>query len=369
MRVISRFTWLGMVLLPTLVLADPTLPTTDISGAVDPPYLKRYEGSFIVERVQKSFDEFDLPLAKLEKTGKLDGVSSDTYAPSQKKTVEGKVTRLAYFAPAGRSPLEVIRNYQEELVDNGLEVLFECKGKECGGRDEDGANTLSDLGPNNMVDSLFPFSLAVQEEGSVGYCTLADDHTDQRYAAMKMTTPDNTEVHLALLAYTLKGEESYIADRKNGYCKPLAGHTALVVVAVEGKAREQRMVTVIPADDMGKGIGTDGHVALYGIHFDYDKADPKPDSKPQLEEIAKMLKADTALNVLVVGHTDNQGELAYNVDLSKRRADSVIQALGKDYGIDTTRLGAYGDGMTAPVASNDTEEGRAENRRVEIVKR
>ena len=66
---------------------------------------------------------------------------------------------------------------------------------------------------------------------------------------------------------------------------------------------------------------------------------------------------------LVVGHTDNQGELAYNVELSKRRADSVIQALGKDYGIDTTRLGAYGDGMTAPVASNDTEEGRAENRR------
>ncbi len=362
-----KILWI-VALLPVLACADPSVPTRDIQGASDLPYLKRYEGSFIVEQVQKSFDEFDLPLGKLEKTGKLDGVSSDIYAPSQKKTVEGKVTRSAYFAPADRSPLEVIRNYQEELTNNELEVLFECRGKECGGRDEDGANTLSDLGPNNVLDSIFPFSLAVQEKGSVGYCTLADDHTDQRYVAMKMTTPDNTEVHLALLAYTLKGTEVFAAAQY-GECKPLAGRTALVVVAVEGKAREQRMVTVMPADDMSKGIGTDGHVALYGIHFDYDKADLKPDSKPQLEEIAKMLKADTALNVLVVGHTDNQGELAYNAGLSERRAAAVVQALGKDYGIDTTRLSAYGDGMTAPVASNDTEEGRAKNRRVEIVKR
>jgi outer membrane protein OmpA-like peptidoglycan-associated protein len=129
------------------------------------------------------------------------------------------------------------------------------------------------------------------------------------------------------------------------------------------------MVTVVPAEDMGKGIGTDGHIALYGIYFDYDKADLKPDSKPQLEEIAKMLKADTALNVLVVGHTDNQGELAYNADLSKRRAESVVQALGKEYSIDAKRLTAQGVGMAAPVASNDAEEGRAKNRRVEIVKR
>lgn len=364
-----KILWM-VALLPVLACADPSPPTHDIQGAVDLPYLKRYEGAFIVDQVQKAFDEFDLPLAKLEETDQRDKMGGNTYAPGKKKTIEGKVNRFVYLAPPNRSPLEVLRNYQEELATKGMEVLFECKGRDCGGKsDEAGANSLQDLGPNNMVDSLFPFALSLQQKESVGYCALLDKHTDLRYTAMKITTPEQTEVHLALLAYVLKGEYFYAGERDVSYCKPLAGRTALVMVAVEGKAREQKMVTVVPAEDMGKGIGELGHVALYGIHFDYDKADLKPDSKPQLEEIAKMLKADTALNVLVVGHTDNQGELAYNVDLSKRRADSVIQALGKDYGIDTTRLGAYGDGMTAPVASNDTEEGRAENRRVEIVKR
>ena len=82
-----------------------------------------------------------------------------------------------------------------------------------------------------------------------------------------------------------------------------------------------------------------------------------------------MLKADAKLNVLVVGHTDNHGELTYNLQLSKRRADAVVQALTKDYGIGVARMTALGVGMAAPIAINDGEEGRAKNRRVEIVKR
>ncbi|MDD5394576.1 MAG: OmpA family protein [Thiothrix sp.] len=346
------------LLLPALAMANATIPTEDLKGTEDLLYLKRYEGSFIVDRGQQAFEEFVLPTSKLEKTDKIDSHNNHVYLPPQKVDVEGKLTRLIYVAPADRTPLEVIRNYQEELTGKGGSVLFECKDEECGGNFTYGA----DSGGNDtgMVQLVYPDAQMMQPDFTNGNCALNSWHANQRYASMKLTTEDKTDVHLALLVYTLKDDL---------YCKALNGRTIVVLAAAESKAREQRMVTVVPAEDMGKGIGTDGHIALYGIYFDYDKADLKPDSKPQLEEIAKMLQADTALNVVVAGHTDNQGEIAYNLDLSKRRAESVVQALGKDYGVDAKRLTAQGVGMAAPVASNDAEEGRAKNRRVEIVKR
>ena len=346
------------LLLPVLAMADATIPNVDLKKTADLPYLKRYDGSYIVDQVHQSFDEFSLPTSKLEKTEQLDGHNNHLYLPPQAVKLEGKLTRTIYVAPADRSPLEVIRNYQDEVTGKSGSVLFECKDEECGGDASRGADSGGDN--SGMIQLLYPPNLMEQPAFTNGNCSLNSGRSSQRYAAMKMTTADNAEVHLALLAYTLKDDL---------YCKALNGRTVLILTTSESKPREQRMVTVVPAEDMGKGIGTDGHIALYGIYFDYDKADLKPDSKPQLEEIAKMLKADTALNVLVVGHTDNQGELAYNADLSKRRAESVVRALGKEYSIDAKRLTAQGVGMAAPVASNDAEEGRAKNRRVEIVKR
>jgi len=111
-----------------------------------------------------------------------------------------------------------------------------------------------------------------------------------------------------------------------------------------------------------------GHVVVNGILFDTGKTDVKPESAPALTEIAKLLKANAKLKVYVVGHTDNVGALAGNMDLSKRRAASVVQSLTTKYGVPTTQLDAIGDGPSAPVASNDSEDGRALNRRVELVK-
>ena len=110
-----------------------------------------------------------------------------------------------------------------------------------------------------------------------------------------------------------------------------------------------------------------GRVALYGILFDTGKADVKPESKPALEEIAKLLKSDSNLKLRVVGHTDNQGSLDGNIALSKRRAESVNAALVGQYGISGQRLSAFGVADLAPVASNAQEEGRSKNRRVELV--
>ena len=118
-----------------------------------------------------------------------------------------------------------------------------------------------------------------------------------------------------------------------------------------------------------KAIDATGRIALYGIHFDTDKTEIKPASKETLAQIAKLLTDQGELELVVVGHTDNQGKLDYNMDLSKRRAEAVKRALVADYGIEAGRLAAWGVGYLAPVASNRAEDGRARNRRVELVER
>jgi outer membrane protein OmpA-like peptidoglycan-associated protein len=107
---------------------------------------------------------------------------------------------------------------------------------------------------------------------------------------------------------------------------------------------------------------------LYGIYFDTNKAELKPESHTALQEISKLLKADPNLKVLVVGHTDNVGGYDTNLTLSERRATAVLQELKSTHGIAATRLRGVGVGMAAPVAPNETEDGRAKNRRVELVK-
>jgi OOP family OmpA-OmpF porin len=135
---------------------------------------------------------------------------------------------------------------------------------------------------------------------------------------------------------------------------------------VEKKAMEQHIVADAAA--FGNDIRATGHAAIYGIYFDTGKADIKPESAQAIAEIGKLLKADPELKIYVVGHTDNTGSVEVNVKLSEARAQAVMQALIRDHAITPARLRANGCGQYAPVASNDTEEGRAKNRRVELVK-
>jgi len=128
-------------------------------------------------------------------------------------------------------------------------------------------------------------------------------------------------------------------------------------------------MVVVSSDEMSKAIAATGRVALYGILFDFNKADLKPESKPALAEIAKLLTQEPGLKLHVVGHTDNVGGFEFNLGLSKRRADAVVAALTREYGIAASRLTPNGVASLAPVAVNTTEEGRAKNRRVELVPR
>jgi outer membrane protein OmpA-like peptidoglycan-associated protein len=137
------------------------------------------------------------------------------------------------------------------------------------------------------------------------------------------------------------------------------------VTIVEKQAMAQEVV--VTAEALGSDLNAGGRVAVYGIYFDTGKSDLKPDSDAALAEIAKLLKQKPALKVFIVGHTDMVGDPAMNVKLSQARAQSVVSALTTKYGIAAARMVPFGNGPYSPVASNKTEDGRAKNRRVELV--
>ena len=138
------------------------------------------------------------------------------------------------------------------------------------------------------------------------------------------------------------------------------------LIIVEKKAMAQDIVA--NADAFSNDLKATGHSAVYGIYFDTGKFDLKPESKQAMGEIAKLLKNEAGLKLYIVGHTDNVGTLEANIALSQQRANAVVQSLIRDHGISAARLKAFGNGPCAPVSTNDTEAGRAKNRRVEIVK-
>jgi OOP family OmpA-OmpF porin len=138
----------------------------------------------------------------------------------------------------------------------------------------------------------------------------------------------------------------------------------LTIVQKQGMAQD----IVADAAAMGNDLNATGHAAVYGIYFDTGKSAIKPESAQAIGEIAKLLAANPGLKLFVVGHTDNVGGVESNIKLSQDRAEAVLQALVRDHGIAPSRLRAFGCGLFSPVAANDTDEGRAKNRRVELVK-
>ena len=332
----------------------PELPTADIEGSEDHPLLKRYEGSYIVAHQHKGYDEFTFPLSKL-KSQKSDDASTGWatyYTFDESKTVEGPYTRLVYVLPADRSPLEVVRNYQDEIIAQGGKVLFECKREECGGK--------TDKSITQKQESLASFLRQRERLGlddySQGYCATTGDIMDQRYIAAELL-----EIGAYISIHTYKIEGFNYTN-----CNAFVGRTVAVVDIVEGKPREKKMVTV-EASDMAQQISDTGSVSLYGIFFDTNSTAVREDSETTLKEIAKLFEQQPDLNLLVVGHTDNAGAFEYNMKLSQNRAQSVVDELSTKYGVPKERLVPVGVSYASPVSSNTTAEGQALNRRVELV--
>jgi outer membrane protein OmpA-like peptidoglycan-associated protein len=120
--------------------------------------------------------------------------------------------------------------------------------------------------------------------------------------------------------------------------------------------------------DFSKTILSSGRFVTHGIQFDVNSDQLRPESAPVLKMVADALAPNASLKLRIEGHTDSSGDAAKNLDLSKRRAESVKNALVTRYGIAADRLTTEGFGQTKPLSPNDTPQGKANNRRVEFVK-
>jgi outer membrane protein OmpA-like peptidoglycan-associated protein len=167
---------------------------------------------------------------------------------------------------------------------------------------------------------------------------------------------DSTDVHMSL---DKGGKVTWV------HVHPWNGGQGIALHIVEEQAMEQYVVA--DADALGQEIDLTGKVAVYGIYFDTGKAVVKPESGPALAEIEKLLGKNADMKIYVVGHTDSVGEIGYNMDLSRRRAEAVVEVLVSQYGVDRGRLDPYGVGPLAPASSNRSDDGRGRNRRVELV--
>jgi len=320
----------------------------DAAGSKDHPMTKRFEGSVILRQSTKKFTGFTIPLERV-----VFDYGAQAFKPFNKLNPEGALTTGFYRLPKDVSTLECIRAYQSELAKNGFEVLFEG--------DSGGSAT----GESNSLDNGYGRFLAqaYQTEKDFGlqqYTLPGCD--DFRFVALKKPGGDGAgDVYVTVFCGAVTG--SWKAPEKGIE----TGTVIARVDVLEEKPRPDRMV-LVKAPEMENQMTSTGRVALYGILFDFNKDAVKPESDPTLEQISSLLKSEPSLKLLVVGHTDNAGEFEFNRNLSTRRANAIVQALVSRFGVDKSRLFPFGCSFASPAAPNSTEEGRAKNRRVELVR-
>ena len=327
---LSRALALLCVLLAPLSTRAADAANSDRAGGADHKLLSRYEGSILymygdepAATAQLVFEEKGKPVLR---------------------PVEGRVANRLYWGPKGRGPLEVFRNYRQALEAAGFQIVYACETLQC---------------ETNRVQPLI--------SGLPRDATWAKWDV---YVAGTFDSGNQPGFHYLSARKAVPGGTTYVQVG-------LVGGTA--TAPISGRVRQFVQIIEPVRIDMGKvkvdakaiqgGLARDGKIALYGVTFDTNKAELRDESSAQLEEMASVLKAAPSLKVFIVGHTDNQGELQANTLLSQKRADAVVAALSGRYGIAPARLLGRGVASLAPVSSNDAEEGRARNRRVEMVVR
>jgi outer membrane protein OmpA-like peptidoglycan-associated protein len=298
----------------------------DIAGGSDHPLVHRYEGSMLY-------------MVGGTNLGQVKVVDTEAGKPVLKK-VEGKTANRYYWGPKGRSPLEIHRNYQQALTAAGFKILYACETDQC-----------EKAKVQNLVQEL---------PREVNWKTF------DAYVSSTFNSANQPGFHLVSAAKPGPAGNTYVMVALSEYTD--FQRVRQFVQIVEPTVMEGGKVTV-DTRAIQEGLQRDGKVALYGVTFDTNKAVIREQSGEQLEQMAKALQAQPKMKVFIVGHTDDQGEFDANITLSQKRAQAVADALAGKYGIAANRMTPRGVANLAPVASNASDEGRAKNRRVELVVR
>jgi outer membrane protein OmpA-like peptidoglycan-associated protein len=223
--------------------------------------------------------------------------------------------------------------------------------------------------PTELLNRLIPVPGSPPPETPAIYCTL------HRVGAGDVAVPvmvNDQQVQLPAIHVVCQSEED--SDRGEGYILDDPDNP----LSLAGQSQSKGIVQVIriswvsetanPPNRIEQELQTQGRAKVYGIYFDFASDSLRAESKTVLDEIADVMRKHPDWKLRVEGHTDNVGGNAYNLDLSNRRAAAVKQALVSQYRIEPGKFTTAGFGASRPVATNDTMEGRALNRRVELVR-
>lgn len=288
-------------------------PLSEEDKAKDHSMLPRYPGAKLRNSLNVDTETISIPFAQ---------------NATEKKPLKltGDLSRHIYVMQ-NVSTLKVYENYKAALLKAGFSFISQCELEQCGTEKQ-----ASDLGGQVSVED-----------------NVYNWYRKPYYLLAKKAMPTGN-VYAAIF---IGGHEDEIG---------------LQQIILEEKSVQTGLVNV-NADALKQQIDAEGKALIYGIYFDTGKAEIKAESKPTLDAIGELLKRNPDLLLYVVGHTDDTGDGAANVSLSRQRADAVVAALIKDYQIAANRLQAQGVGPYAPASNNTSDAGKQKNRRVELVKR
>jgi len=307
-----------------MVILIAVFPLTGFTQEDDPGIISIYEGSRVIYDDQIGFEE--LPLL----------VSYDSV-----RTFEGIIRRQWCQAPDDRSPLEIIRNYEQAIREMGGELLFITRDPQSVEVDD------------KKLSEYFKYHRRSRGLSThVWSFTHFPGETMSEFLSARIVTPDAT-YYLA------------IASGKGSWAASQTQRTYFEIVTLEVESMELGMVTM---DALREGIAAYGKTPVYNIHFETGSAEVRPESAEALKIISEFMNQNSSERFFVVGHTDNVGDYDMNHELSYARANAVVGRLIDEYGVDRNQIKPVGVGPASPILSNSTEEGKARNRRVEIVK-
>lgn len=296
----------------------------------DHPLIERFPGTYIQKYYTSQYDEF------MVATGPVDSLKSKEQLPPVKR-YEGKITTIKYVAKTREnSVLQVSRNYQKALKKLQAKEIFSCSNDvECG---------------KKFITQLYWYGDAKRRQ--LGMFDAPNTHgknADYFYWSGSKNVKGKTYIINLVVARRFTQPVEIVLD----------------VNEVDTLDTDQIGISV-DFDTLTTAIDNEGKVVLEGIFFDTNKTDIKPESKAVVDVLVEYLKTFPAKKFYVVGHTDSDGTYDFNINLSQGRAETIVKELVKS-SIDKTRLMPLGVGPISPVAKNNSESGKALNRRVELV--
>lgn len=320
---------LNLLFIGAMLISSPAFAqkTEDIKGSLDYPTISRFEGAIIEYYKETKWGSYKLPVSE---KGIIDW--------NKPKALEGKVTRIQYTVSNDNNSEFVLHNYKSGFMKSGYEVLIAIANEELGvsGRPHQWTEMYYVSGGyyNGIGNQKFGLGFQWPIWNNNQCFIVARGHENDK------------DIYAIIYA---------IVDKN---------YTLITQDVIEVEAVETGLVSV---DNISNDITMKGHIAIYGIHFETGKSILKPESTEALKTIADYINANSNKGFFIVGHTDNTGEFSANMNLSEDRAKSVVTELTTKYNVKAEQLTAYGVSSLVPVTSNMTAEGKAKNRRVEIV--